>query len=125
MKRGIVMNNFPPNLDPKLYNISSILIGLALIQNFTASEQNAIGNWFMTIGQILENNAAWQQVIEQRITGNTLNINSKKYKDTGNPYMDNEAWVESPDDKEINNIKRVIEIMQEQLKELQQQKKNF
>jgi hypothetical protein len=54
-----------------------------------------------------------------------LNINSKKYKDTGNPYMDNEAWVESPDDKEINNIKRVIEIMQEQLKELQQQKKNF
>ena len=60
------MNQFPPNLDPKIYNISSVVIGFALIQNFSAAEQNAIGNWFITVGQILENNSAWQQLIEQR-----------------------------------------------------------
>ena len=46
------MNKFPPDLDPQIYNISAILIGLSLVGNFSAAEQNAIGNWFMTIGQV-------------------------------------------------------------------------
>ena len=116
---GCVMKDFPPNLDPKLYNISAVLIGFALIDNFTAAEQNAIGNWFITIGQILENNSAWQQVIESRISGNTININSENFKKTGNPYMNNKSWVESPTDKEVNQLKRTIEIIQEQLNKIQ------
>lgn len=113
------MNNFPPNLDPKIYTISATLIGFALIDNFTANEQNAIGNWFITIGQILENNSAWQQMIESRISGGNININSKKFKETGNPYTDNKAWTESPSDKEMNELKKTVEIIQEQLKKMQ------
>ena len=88
------MNQFPPNLDPKIYNISSVVIGFALIQNFSAAEQNAIGNWFITVGQILENNSAWQQLIEQRMNGSYLNINSKQYKQTGNPKINDNDFTE-------------------------------
>ena len=116
------MNNFPPNLDPKIYTISAALIGIALIDHITAAEQNAIGNWFMSIGQLLENNSAFQQMIEQRIAGSTININSKEFKETGNPYMNNEAWFGSPQDKEMEQLKKIIQIMQEQIKELQEKK---
>lgn len=83
------MKNFPPSLDPRLYTLSAVVIGLALIDNFTANEQNAIGNWFITIGQTLENNSAWQAVLEERIKGGTININSEEAKNGGSPYMKN------------------------------------
>lgn len=112
------MKEFPPNIDPKLATISAVIIGLALMDNFSAAEQNAIGNWFMTIGQVLENTSAWQTMIESRIVGNTLNINSQKFKSTGDPYMDNEAWVKSPSSQELDRIKRVVRIMQEELNKM-------
>ena len=112
------MNNFPPNFDPKVYNLSAIVIGLALIGNFNVDEQNAIGNWFMTIGQVLENNAAWQCLIEGRLQGDNVNINSKKYKETGNPFTDAKPWVESPQDQEINQIKKIIEVMQDEINKM-------
>lgn len=113
------MNNFPPNLDPKIYTLSATLIGFALIDNFNANEQNAIGNWFITIGQILENNSAWQAMTEGRISGNNININSRKFKETGDPYTDNKAWVNSQKDKDIEQLKKTVEIIQEQLKKMQ------
>ncbi len=113
------MQNFPPNIDPKIATITAALIGFALIDDFSAAEQNALGNWFITIGQILENNSAWQAMIENRIPGNTLNINSKKFKCTGNPYMDNESWIQSPSSEELERIKRVIKIMQDEINNLQ------
>lgn len=112
------MKDFPPNIDPKIATISAVIIGLALIDNFSAAEQEAIGNWFITIGQTLFNNATWQAMIESRISGNTLNINSQKYKTTGNPYMDNKAWVNSPTSMEIERLKRVIRIMQDEIEKM-------
>ncbi len=112
------MKDFPPNIDPRISTLSAVVIGFALIDNFTAAEQNALGNWFITIGQVLENNSAFQQVIESRISGGTLNINSKKYKETGDPYMDNEAWTESPSDKQFNDLKKTVDIMKEELEKL-------
>lgn len=114
------MKNFPPNVDPKIVTVSAVIIGFALLDNFNAAEQNAIGNWFITIGQILENNSAWQQVIESRITGNNININSAKFKATGDPFTDDKPWVETPSDKELNDLKKTIKIIQEQLDKLQQ-----
>ncbi len=112
------MKEFPPNLDPKLYTLLAVLIGYALIDNFNAAEQNAIGNWFITIGQILENNSAWQQVIESRITGSSININSEKFKKTGNPFTDTKAWVKTPTDKEFDQIKKTLKIMQDEIDRL-------
>lgn len=118
------MNDFPPNIDPKLATISAFFIGIALIDNFSAAEQNAIGNWFITIGQALENTSAWQSMIESRIGGNTININSKKFKCTGDPFMDNEAWTKSPSDMEFDRLKKIICIMQEELEKLQKKRTN-
>ncbi len=112
------MKEFPPNIDPKIATVSAMLIGLALIDNFSAAEQSAIGNWFITIGQTLFNNATWQAMIESRISGNTLNINSQKCKMTGDPYMDNKAWVNSPSSMEIERLKCVIRIMQEEIEKM-------
>lgn len=112
------MKEFPPNIDPKIATVSAMLIGLALIDNFSAAEQSAIGNWFITIGQTLFNNSTWQAMIESRISGNTLNINSQKCKATGNPYMDNKAWVNSPTSMEIERLKCVIRIMQEEIEKM-------
>jgi len=119
------MNRFPPSYDPKLYTISAVIIGLALIDNFTANEQNAIGNWFMTIGQTLENSATWQQVVEERIIGNTININSKEAKCGGSPYMNNkplypknEQAYKGENGDFFMDLEKTINIMKEEISNL-------
>lgn len=131
------MKRFPPSLDPKLYTISAFAIGLALIDNFTANEQNAIGNWFITIGQTLENSAAWQQVVEERIQGNTININSREAKEGGSPYMNNEPLCPRPNNSSASNqqdnskenledyflmIEKILQVMQDEIDKLKKEK---
>jgi len=96
--------------NPRTYTLVSLVIGYLLIGDLSAVEQNALGNFLMTIGQILENNAAIQQVIEDKFKGNTYNINSKKYKQTGNPIMDNEPLLEilSKDKKTLEELKTIV-----------------
>ena len=112
------MNNFLPNFDPKIYNLSAVLIGFSLIGNFSAAEQNAIGNWFMTVGQILENNSAWQQMIENRIVGG-ININSKDAKCGGSPFFNGYPGFDSNTDKEIADLKKCMNMIIEELKKMQ------
>lgn len=131
------MKRFPPSLDPKLYTISAFAIGLALIDNFTANEQNAIGNWFITIGQTLENSAAWQLVVEERIQGNTININSREAKEGGSPYMNNEPLCPRPNNSSGSNqqdnskenledyflmIEKTLQVMQDEIDKLKKEK---
>ena len=56
--------------------------------------------------------------IEERIQGDTININSKKFKETGEPYMDNQEWVESPQDKTIDKLQEAIDMIKEKLDEM-------
>lgn len=128
------MKNFPPSLDPEIYTLSAVLIGLALIDNFTANEQNAIGNWFITIGQTLENNSAWQAVLEERIAGKTININSEQAKKGGSPYMHTQPLYPNPTTNSQNSksdsanfeheedyfasLDNTIKIMQEEIEKL-------
>lgn len=83
------MDRFPPTGNPRIYTLSTMIIAYLLIDDFTANEQNAIGNWLMTIGQILEANASFQQLMEERVRGNTININSQQFKKGGSPFMNN------------------------------------
>ena len=121
------MERFPPTANPRIYTLSAMIVGYLLIDNFTANEQNSIGNWFVTIGQILENNCAFQQLMEERINGNTININSKQFKCGGSPFMHNKPLIEDNDDifnndfrfnEELDEIKRAIKLIQEQLEKL-------
>ncbi len=109
--------------NPKLYTASSVLIAFLLIGDLTAIQQNALGNWFMNIGQILESNSSFQQVIEEMFKGNTYNINSKQFKNGGSPIMDNEPILEyfkNTDDgqKAIKELEKMIDNLRKRIDEL-------
>ena len=50
------MNN--QNLEDKSLTTLAFIIGLALIDNLTSTEQNAVGNWIMLIAQTLCTNGS-------------------------------------------------------------------
>ena len=114
------MKDRPLYLNPKTYTLSALIIGYALLGDYTANEQNAIGNWLMTISQILECNSAIQQAIEEKYQGYTFNINSKQFKNGGSPYMNNPPIFDFPDpnDQEIEDIKKVLQNMIKKLDEI-------
>lgn len=119
------MKNRPIYLNPKAYTLSALIIGYALIGDYTANQQNAIGNWFMTIGQILECNSAVQQAIEDAYQGNTFNINSKKHKNGGSPYMNNPPLEDfpTPSETEIDDIKEMLNNIIKRLEEIEKNTK--
>lgn len=75
--------------DPKVYTLSAAIIGFALIDNFNASEQNALANWFILIGQVLETNSGFSQ-LKQNTNNNlytiekTIDIMKKEINDLKN-----------------------------------------
>lgn len=55
-----------PNVPPKLFSISAIAIGYLLIDDSTANEQNALGNWLMLVAQVLSTNAFYRALMQER-----------------------------------------------------------
>ncbi len=55
-----------PNIPPKLFSLSAVAIGYLLIDDMTANEQNALGNWLMLIAQVLSTNAFYRAVMQER-----------------------------------------------------------
>ncbi len=58
--------NHLPTIDPLLFTTSSVVVGYLLIGQLTGTEQNALGNWFAGVGQILLTNGGYQLVLEAR-----------------------------------------------------------
>ena len=52
-------------LSPKEFTALSVLLGFALLNGLDANRQNALGNFLMGIGQVLETAAAQQAVAAQ------------------------------------------------------------
>ena len=59
-----------PNVSPKAFSFSAIIVGYLLILDLTANEQNALGNWLMLTAQVLCTNAYYKQVQQERSTSN-------------------------------------------------------
>lgn len=55
-----------PNVPPKLFSISAVVVGYILIDDMTANEQNALGNWLMLVAQVLSTNAFYRNVMQER-----------------------------------------------------------
>ncbi len=55
-----------PNISPKLFSFSAVAVGYLLIDDTTANEQNALGNWLMLVAQVLCTNAYYKQVMAER-----------------------------------------------------------
>ncbi len=70
-----------PNIPAKLFSLSAVAIGYLLIDDLTANEQNALGNWLMLIAQVLSTNAFYKQVQMERMTDeDTINMLNKMMK---------------------------------------------
>ena len=84
-----ILLNMKDNIfdNPRTYTLSSLILGYLLIGDLSAYEQNALGNWLMTIAQILEANSAIQQLFESNIQEGNININSKEAKNNKEAYI--------------------------------------
>lgn len=60
-----------PDISPKAFSLSAVVIGYLLIDDTTANEQNALGNWLMLVAQILCTNAFYKQVQTERSSQQT------------------------------------------------------
>lgn len=69
------MMSLIPNVSPKTFSFSAIIVGYLLIDDLTANEQNALGNWLMLTAQVLSTNAFYKQVQQER-AGQTGNLNN-------------------------------------------------
>ena len=85
------------NTNPRLSTSISFILGLLLVDNLTAPEQNMLGNWIILLGQTILTNAASQNIIEGRIKSGIININSKEVRCLYNPPV-----------YDIETIKRII-----------------
>ena len=71
-----------------LLTLSAFTIATALIDNLTGSEQNALGNWFMLVGQTLCTNGSFNFSKEWKEHLNT-NIESDKLLQKTRDAIDN------------------------------------
>lgn len=71
-----------------LLTLSAFTIATALIDNLTGSEQNALGNWFMLVGQTLCTNGSFNFNKEWKAHLNT-NIESDKLLQKTRDAIDN------------------------------------
>ena len=58
--------NLIPNINPKLFSLIAVVVGYLLIDDLTANEQNALGNWLMLVAQVISTNAFYRQVMQER-----------------------------------------------------------
>ncbi len=91
------MNNQNLRDNSRVLTLSAIILGYALIGDYSINEQNAIGNWFMLVGQILETNAAFEQTNQNNQNNNSSQNNQMLYCRL------------SANEEEIQKIKEVLE----------------
>lgn len=113
------------NTNPRYSTTVGFILGLVLVDSLSAPEQNMLGNWIILIGQTILTNAASQNIIESRINGGIININSKEVKCLYNPVIYDiekirkiirEVYPSSNSD--IDVLKKAIEELNKKLDEL-------
>ncbi len=67
-----------PNVSAKTFSLSAIIVGYLLIDDLTANEQNALGNWLMLTAQVLSTNAFYKQVQQERKEKATTTISNEE-----------------------------------------------
>lgn len=76
-----------PNMSPKIFSLSAVVVGYILIDDMTANEQNAVGNWLMLVAQVLCTNAFYRQVMQER------GVEKKNSSESGKTFGSDETLV--------------------------------
>lgn len=109
------MKGFPPNINPELYSLLSIALGVITTSDFDDYELNSIGNFIILFGQYLLTYASQMQLIEARIENNNINVNSKQYKKGGSPFTNNYKSNQNQRN-EVEYILHILDTIQEEFK---------
>ena len=72
----------------RLLTITAFTIGYVLIDELTATEQNAVGNFFMLIGQTLSTNSSFNFNVDWNNATSGTNINKIDEKELLNRVKD-------------------------------------
>lgn len=91
--------NLIPNIPAKAFSFSAVVVGYLLIDDLTANEQNALGNWLMLTAQVLSTNAFYRQVQQER----------KNVKTT---QTDNETWNTK---REIMMLQKMVDALNKEI----------
>lgn len=115
-----------PNIPPKLFSLSAVAIGYILIDDTTANEQNALGNWLMLVAQVLSTNAFYRAVMQERglepkESTETGRNNSYTFNQNSNLNNSNNASQDECDDT-IVMLEKMVKVLQ---KEIENIKKNM
>lgn len=94
--------NLIPNIPAKAFSFSAVVVGYLLIDDLTANEQNALGNWLMLTAQVLSTNAFYRQVQQER----------KNVKTT---QTDNETWNTK---REIMMLQKMVDALNKEIETL-------
>lgn len=102
-----------PNIPPKLFSLSAVAVGYILIDDTTAKEQNAMGNWLMLVAQVLSTNAFYRQVMQER------GLEPSGSTESGNNNNNNNSF---NNEDTIKMLKKMIFAMQQEINELKKKK---
>lgn len=101
-----------PDVPPKLFSFSAVAVGYLLIDDATANEQNALGNWLMLTAQVLCTNTYYQQVQAER------NI-QKPVTDAKNSNKQNQNnFTDSKNQEVLILLTKMVNAMQKEIDEI-------
>ena len=107
------------NLNPKLTTSISFILGLLLVSDLDTAEQNMLGNFIYLIGQTILTNAASQHLIEAKIHGERMNLNSKEVKSFYNPIKYDMKKIKQIVKQLYPNSQEEIELLEKMIKDLE------
>lgn len=111
-----------PNIPPKLFSLSAVAIGYLLIDDTTANEQNALGNWLMLVAQVLSTNAFYRNVMQERGLEPRESTESQK----NNSHSFNNNYFDSASKKQcyetIAMLEKMIKALEQEIQELKKTK---
>lgn len=117
-----------PNIPPKLFSLSAVVVGYILIDDMTANEQNAVGNWLMLVAQVLSTNAFYRAVMQERGlepegSTETGRNNAKTFANSNQNYKqkNNNSNTSNETEQTIEMLEKMIRAMQLEIDQIKNQ----
>jgi hypothetical protein len=105
-----------PNVPPKLFSLSAVVVGYILIDDMTANEQNAVGNWLMLVAQVLSTNAFYRAVMQERgLEPKGSTETGRNNADTFSSSSSNSSPSDTPDNETVVMLEKMVRAMQTEI----------
>jgi len=105
-----------PNVPPKLFSLSAVVVGYILIDDMTANEQNAVGNWLMLVAQVLSTNAFYRAVMKERgLEPKETTETGRNNADTFSGSSSNSSPSDTSDNETVVMLEKMVHAMQTEI----------